>query len=408
MPDILLLFLAVPVITGLIGWGTNWAAVKMIFHPIQFLGVGPIGWQGILYKQSHKFATNVADMATQNLLTARELAGRIEPDELDALLAGTLEQEVSELCREIVEIIQPAQPGAPAVWDGLPEHVKLMVLAQVTARTRAISRAIFKDLQERAEEFVDLHTLVYSQLSGANVARLADFTRRIGYKEFKFIEYYGGVFGFLIGLVQITVWSIMQVWWLMPIVGAIVGLVTNWLAIQMIFRPQEPRKYLGLITYQGLFAKRQPEIAADYGRVAGEELLTPRNLIQFLMKDKSGGHLSMLVTETISTQIDGEWAKIKPMIPLPITDEQLVRIKSLIVERLILIAPTVQPRLETYLAEKFSVSETVEHRLSSLSKPEFERILRGIFEEDELTLILVGGFLGAAVGVIQGMLVLTL
>jgi uncharacterized membrane protein YheB (UPF0754 family) len=408
MPDIVLLFLAVPVVTGLIGWGTNWAAVKMIFHPMRFLGLGPIGWQGILYKQSHKFATNVADMATQNLLTARELAGRIDPDELDALLADTLDHEVSELCRDIVDIIQPAQPGGQAVWDGLPEHVRAMVLAQVTAKTRAISRAIFKDLKERAEEFVDLHTLVYAQLSGANVGRLAEFTRQIGRKEFKFIEYYGGVFGFLIGLVQITVWSIMQMWWLMPIVGAGVGLVTNWLAIQMIFRPQEPKKYLGLITYQGLFAKRQAEIAADYGRVAGEELLTPRNLIQFLMKGKSGGNLSMLVTETISTQIDGEWTRIKPMIPVPVTDEQLARIKSLIVERLVLIAPAVQPRLEAYLAETFSVSQTVEERLSSLSKPEFERILRGIFEEDELTLILVGGFLGAAVGVVQGMLVLTL
>src|SRR3546814_4760613 len=65
----------------------------------------------------------------------------------------------------------------------------------------------------------------------------------------------------------------------MPIVGAIVGLGTNWLAIQMIFRPLEPRRYFGLVTYQGMFPKRQAEIAHAYGRIAGHEVLTPANLI---------------------------------------------------------------------------------------------------------------------------------
>jgi uncharacterized membrane protein YheB (UPF0754 family) len=51
---------------------------------------------------------------------------------------------------------------------------------------------------------------------------------------------------------------------------------------------------------------------------------------------------------------------------------------------------------------------TVESRMAALSKPDFERLLRGVFEEDEITLILVGGFLGGLVGFAQGMLVLTL
>lgn len=41
-----------------------------------------------------------------------------------------------------------------------------------------------------------------------------------------------------------------------------------------------------------------------------------------------------------------------------------------------------------------------------MSKPEFERLLRGIFEEDELTLIVIGGVLGGLVGLIQAGIVL--
>ena len=77
--QLLLLLLTIPGITGLIGWVTNWAAVKMIFHPEQFIGIGPIGWQGILTRQAHKFALNVADMVTGNFLTNEEMVQRVDP-----------------------------------------------------------------------------------------------------------------------------------------------------------------------------------------------------------------------------------------------------------------------------------------------------------------------------------------
>lgn len=412
MSDTIMLFLTIPVITGLIGWFTNWAAVKMIFHPAEFRGVGPAGWQGILYKQSHKFADNVASMATRNLLTAKELARRLDLDEIEALMADTLDEQVEELCRRGAELVKPSESGesdgtaTSGTWDSLPDHVRTMVLAQVKQRTRAISRELFVDMEGQVDEFVDLHKLVYGQLSGANVGRLAEFTKQIGHKEFKFIEYYGGVFGFLIGLVQVTVWAIMNTWWLMPIVGVLVGLITNWLAIQMIFRPQEPKKYFGLVTYQGLFAKRQKDIAADYGKVAGEELLTPHNLIESIVKGPGAGKLMMMVTETISSRIDEEWKKVQPMIPVAVGDDKLAAIKGMIATSMMQLGPKIRPRLEAYLEEKMAVRATVEGRLGGLPKPDFERILRGIFEEDEITLILVGGFLGGCVGVAQGMLVL--
>ena len=48
----------------------------------------------------------------------------------------------------------------------------------------------------------------------------------------------------------------------------------------------------------------------------------------------------------------------------------------------------------------------IEDKMAALDKDRFERILRGIFEEDEIILILVGGVLGAGVGFLQALLVL--
>ena len=62
--------------------------------------------------------------------------------------------------------------------------------------------------------------------------------------------------------------------------------------------------------------------------------------------------------------------------------------------------------VEAHLAASLRLEELIEDRLSSLDKLQFERMLRGIFEEDEIILIAIGGVLGGAMGALQGAIVL--
>jgi uncharacterized membrane protein YheB (UPF0754 family) len=91
----------------------------------------------------------------------------------------------------------------------------------------------------------------------------------------------------------------------------------------------------------------------------------------------------------------------------PITDDQVATVKMLLVAKVTSELPHVQRELEPYLREQLGVARVVEERMAVMSKPEFERLLRGIFEEDELTLIIIGGVLGGAVGLLQGAVVLS-
>jgi uncharacterized membrane protein YheB (UPF0754 family) len=399
VPELLYLFLTVPTITAFIGWVTNWAAVKMIFWPEQFRGVGALGWQAILFRHGDKFATNVADMVVNNLASTRELAERLEAADIEALLGPALDRHNPLLCREAADLVMP---GA---WDRLPEPVRQMVLAQVRAKNGPLIRAIVTRLQSIAEELFDLHGLVYEQLSGENTRKLARLTRKIGRVEFRFIEWSGGVFGLLVGLIQIAGWRLFQIWWTMPVVGAIVGLGTNYLAIEMIFRPHEPRRYLGLFRYQGLFPKRQRDIARDYGETARHEILTPANVIA-AVEQRAGERIRQEVRDTIVERLRAEWGAVQAAVRVPVPPDLIDRAADLVMEHLGQMIPEVRPEFEAYLERKLDVDTLVETRLGTLSKMQFERVLRGIFEEDELTLILVGGFLGGAVGVLQAAIVL--
>ena len=56
-----------------------------------------------------------------------------------------------------------------------------------------------------------------------------------------------------------------------------VGYLTNWIAIEMIFRPYEPKKWLPLWR-QGLIPRNKPSIARKVGEKVGNELLSPEKI----------------------------------------------------------------------------------------------------------------------------------
>ena len=195
----------------------------------------------------------------------------------------------------------------------------------------------------------------------------------------------------------------------MPIVGGIVGLGTNWLAIQMIFRPLEPRRFFGIVTYQGMFPKRQREIAADYGKITAREIFTPEKLVSAVVTGPgmtgSGAGLRSLARERL--------AEFRPMLAMlagggEVSDGDVSLLVDRLFGQLLELEPALRPTVESHLAENLRLDELIEDRLGSLDKAQFERMLRGIFEEDEWILVVIGGVLGALIGVGQGLLVRSL
>ncbi len=402
MPTWLIVVITFPVITAFIGWLTNWSAIKMIFEPREFIGVGRVGWQGVVPAQADRFATDVAATITGELLSARDLTERIPREDVLDLLDRILDEYADDVVREATEELRP---GLWAEWD---PAARQMVVELVRTQVAEIAGEIVGDVEAQSDELLDLHHLVVSMLSGENVDRLLRVFRTLGRRELRFIEYYGAVFGGLVGLFQALLFAWANQWWLLPIVGAVVGLGTNYLAIQMIFRPQEPRRYLGLVTYQGTFPKRQGGIAHEFGEVIADEIFTPRNVLRFIAEGEGGRRIAAVVLQQVDQRIETMRPGLEALTQAEVTPEVVSRVQALVVLRVIEAAPEVQPHVEAFVTERLGVAELVEQKLAALPKPEFERVLRGIFEEDEVTLIAIGAVLGGVVGSLQGALTLAL
>lgn len=389
----------VPLITAFIGWFTNWAAVKMIFLPKRFIGIGPIGWQGVVPARNEQFARDVANSVGE-VLSARDLADRLDPDEMERELSDRIDAELPGLLAEVLDLV------SPGVWDQMAPAAQDMVATQVRAEISTVTRTLFDDVREISDEALDLRALVHDLLSGENADRLGELFARMGRKELRFIVYYGGVFGFLVGIVQALTFGVLGQWWVIPIIGAVVGLGTNWLALQMIFRPLEPRKYLGVVRYQGMFPKRQAEIAREYGEVAAAEIFTPANLFRVLLEGEAGVRVATVVIRRVTEAIDASRSTVSMLTSTEVTDAHVREVQILLVSHIGGQLPELRAELEALVAKRLDVADLVEQRIAAMPKIDFERLLRGIFEEDEWILIAIGGVLGGAVGLLQAAVVL--
>ncbi len=73
-----------------------------------------------------------------------------------------------------------------------------------------------------------------------------------------------------------------------PIVGAVIGYGTNWLAIKMLFRPVKPIK-IGRFTLPftpGIIPKRKEKLAKAIGEMVGNKLFTKRDIENRLLSEE--------------------------------------------------------------------------------------------------------------------------
>lgn len=89
-------------------------------------------------------------------------------------------------------------------------------------------------------------------------------------------------------------WIVWSPWWSLALTGAAVGLVTDQLALKLIFEPVEPKR-IGPFVLQGLFLKRQDEVGREFAAFMAANVLTPARLWDELLKgSRSSGFWRLL------------------------------------------------------------------------------------------------------------------
>jgi uncharacterized membrane protein YheB (UPF0754 family) len=287
------------------------------------------------------------------------------------------------------------------LWEALPEGVRVRIIQRIQTDAPQLIRQIMRDIQGNIERVFDLKDMVVGNLM-RDKRLLNRVFQEIGANEFRFIARSGLYFGFVIGCVQAVTWALTHSALVMPLFGLLTGWLTDWLALRMIFRPQEPTRYLfGLVEWQGLFLKRRREIAEEYGALVADEVLTPRNIMEAILKGPLSDRLFNLVQKQVQQLVDDRAGLAKPFVVLAVGSTRYQEMKRLIAEKVMERMPETMRHVERYAADALDIRNTLTSKMRELTPSEFETLLRPAFQQDEWILIAVGAALGFLVGELQ-------
>jgi len=393
------LYLSMPVVAAVIGYVTKLLAIRMMFQPIEFVGIKPwFGWQGIVPRRAERMATIACDIMTQRLISPQEIFGRLDPDRVVQEIERPLLDDVESITREVAEMY------SPKLWEMLPEAVKKKVLERVKSEAPGIVRQIMEDIRANIDNVFDLKAMVVTALTNEKEL-LNRIFKESGAAEFRFIARSGIYFGFIIGLVQALTWMFTHSPIIMPLFGLFTGWFTDWLALKMIFHPKEPKKFL-FFTWQGLFLKRRKEVAAQYGALIAAEVITPANIINAVLNGPLSDRLYGLVQNHVQRLVDEQAGVVKPIVVFAVGTQKYKEMKQMVALKTMLRLTKTLRHIEKYAGDAMDIRNTLVNKMQEMTPQEFEGILRPAFQQDEWILIAVGAVLGFLVGEMQVFLML--
>jgi uncharacterized membrane protein YheB (UPF0754 family) len=385
--------LLIPLISAVVGWFTNVVAIKMMFHPVEFFGIPPyLGWQGVIPANALRLARVSNALITEKLLSLRQLFD--ETFNAD-VFTGKLGAVIDDVTEQIIDEV--ANKHAKAIWDNAGDFMRNKVRDQVRAEVIDVSHAIALDMADDIDRIMDIERTVLEAID-RHKALMGEMFYEVGRKEFKFIERSGLYFGFLFGIVQMVVWVLYPAPWILPAAGFGVGYLTNWIAIKLVFAPRAPVR-VGFITVQGLFHKRQPEVAEAFGRIVASRILNADNIVRTVMESDGVLRMNAIVEHRVGELIAKYEAH--PMAKLVLPEEKRPALRVEVLERIKSEWPKPGGFFHTFAGEAVDLHGELERRMAALDPESYEGVLRPAFQQDEWKLIAAGAVLGTAAGFLQ-------
>ncbi len=386
-------YLAMPFVAAFIGYTTKVVAVEMLYRPLEFVGVGPIGWQGIVPRRSGKVAAITIGLLTEHLLKPEEVFDRFDAADLVEQVREPLTQTIDDMVREYAEQI------IPGVWDSLPAPARRAVQARVHAQAPQLIDSLFAEIKADLPQYLDLQFMTVTTMV-RNKAKLNHIMRTTASSALSFMRRSGIYFGFLIGCVQALAWGWIHALWLMPVFGFLTGWLSDWLALNLLFIPRDPKRFLG-IRMHGVIQRKRDQITRDYAKVMAEDLFAPAVIFETLLTGPSSDRLFAKIEREVSAAIDRQTGVATPLVQLALGSTKYRDMKAAVTQRAMDRLPDTVAHVQGYAAEVMDIERTLADKMSQLDSEQFEAIMRPIFKDDEWLIILVGAVLGAVVGELQ-------
>jgi uncharacterized membrane protein YheB (UPF0754 family) len=411
--------LSVPLFTGIIGWITNWTGVLMLFYPIKFVGVripglktlaqflprkvlevplgltaGRFGWQGIIPSRAAKMGSISVDKGLLKLGTTTEFYQQLDPTAIAEHLLLTSRAEIDQVVDRLMERYYPT------VWANVPHSVRAAVRARIEAQLPDIVTELTREIGVNIDQLLDVKLMVIGYMEDDPALANMIF-QEMGKRELRLIIHLGFVFGFLLGipLLFLTL-ALPGVWWIIPVCGAVIGWVTNWLAITVIFEPVKAVK-IGPIRLQGLFIRRQREVADVWAGIIAERIVSLHNIGYELFNGPRADRTRKMIENVMRPAVDRAAGVARRPVRVAIGREAYDTMSRYAASEASEMARASLLDEDFNRKQSESIRALVAEKTRTMDPYDFAEMLRSAIKEDEWLLILHGAALGIFAGMVH-------
>jgi len=190
----------------------------------------------------------------------------------------------------------------------------------------------------------------------------------------------------------------LATWITLPIAGALIGYVTNTIAVKMIFRPIRPVKVLGF-KIQGLMGRRQQDLAESIGRVVGAHLVHHDDIVRSFEKIDFERILGDVLDKGLAPKV----AELKslPLIGGFLTDDRVADLRASIVKGIMTQKQAILEQLERAVEDSLDVEALVTEKVAAFPIEKLESLVLEVASRELRAIEILGGVLGLLVGLLQ-------
>lgn len=188
--------------------------------------------------------------------------------------------------------------------------------------------------------------------------------------------------------------------WLQPFIAAFTGWFTTWIAIYMLFHPREPKRFLG-ITVQGIFPKRQKQVAAKLGSMVAKELIHFDEIARLLKDPQKLKDLNPTISKHLDNFLEVKLKEKLPVISMFLGESTIGKVKEGMMEEIESLLPELIQQYTDSLGSSIDIERMVTEKVSNFSSDKLEEMLLNVMKKEFRFVELIGGVLGFLIGVCQ-------
>ena len=191
-------------ISGAIGWITNWVAIKMLFRPHREINFGLFKIQGLIPKRRAEIGSGIANIIQNELISVKDVISNIDREEfskrLDSSIDKVLEKNLKAKVKEKFPVLQMFFTDRMA--KDVSNTIKDIIMEN--------QEKIFEIFSNYAEENINFEVIISDKISNFSLNKLEEIITLLAKKELKHIEVIGAILGGLIGVAQYLITLIIK------------------------------------------------------------------------------------------------------------------------------------------------------------------------------------------------------